>query len=130
MNARAMILALLLIAPLAAQDKPQDPAPATLSIQAASADETDAGKTAKLVGPEARLQVVVTGKLPDGTLRDFSGSAAYATAPEGIVTVDASGLVTPLKEGSATITATAGSAKASVPVAVEHFVDPPLINFP
>ncbi len=130
MNARAMILAFLLAAPLAAQDKPQEPAPASLSIQAASADEKDAGKTAKLVGPEARLQVVVTGKLPDGTLRDFSGSAAYAAAPEGIVTIDATGLVTPLKEGSATITASAGTAKASVPVTVEHFVDPPLINFP
>jgi hypothetical protein len=127
MNARALLLALLVAIPVAGQDLPQ---PTALSIQAADTGEKDAGKAAKLIGPEARLQVVVTAAMPDGKLRDWTGAAKYSTEPQGILAVDANGLVTPLKEGSATVTAAAGGATASVPVQVEHFVNPPLINFP
>ena len=128
---RLIALALLLAAPAArAQDKAEAPAPASLSIQAAGTEDQDAGKAATLIGPEARLQVVVSAKFPDGKLVDWTGAAAYKTAPEGIVTVDATGLVTPLKEGTATVTASAGAATATVPISVQHFNDPPLINFP
>jgi hypothetical protein len=128
---RLIALALLVAAPAArAQDKAEAPAPASLSIQAAGTEEQDAGKAATLIGPEARLQVVVSAKLPDGKLVDWTGAATYKTAPEGIVTVDSTGLVTPLKEGTATVTASAGSATATVPISVQHFIDPPLINFP
>jgi hypothetical protein len=127
MNARALLLALALAIPAAAQDQPQ---PTALSIQAADTGEKDAGQTAKLIGPEARLQVVVTATMPDGRLVDWTGAAKYRCEPEGVLNVDANGLATPLKEGAATITASAGAASAQVPVRVEHFVDPPLINFP
>src|SRR5262245_35662839 len=127
MKARALLLALTLAIPVAAQDQPQ---PVSLSIQAADTDEKDAGKAAALIGPEARLQVVVTAKMADNKVLDWTGAAKYTAAPEGIVTIDAAGLVTPLKEGTATVTASAGAATASVPVKVEHYVDPPLINFP
>jgi len=127
MKARAWILALALAIPASAQEQAQ---PASLSIQAADTDEKDAGKAATLIGPEARLQVVVTATMPDGKLRDWTGAAKYSSAPEGILAVDADGLATPLKEGSAVITASAGAATTTVPVKVEHFVDPPLINFP
>jgi len=127
MNARALLLALALAIPAAAQDQPQ---PTALSIQAADAEEKNAGQAAKLIGPEARLQVVVSATMPDGRLVDWTGAAKYASEPEGILNIDAAGLVTPLKNGTATITASAGAANAKVPVTVEHFVDPPLINFP
>lgn len=127
---RLLMLALLLAGPAAAQDKPAVPAPKSLSIQAAGTEDADAGKAATLIGPEARLQVVVTGTLPDGRLIDVTGTAAYTAAPEGIVSIDDSGLVTPLKEGTATVTAKAGDATATVPVTVKHYNDPPLINFP
>jgi len=131
MNIRAMILVLLLAAPAArAQDKPTPAAPKALSIQAAGTEEQDAGKAATLVGPEARLQVVVTATMPDGKVADWTGSARYTAAPEGVVAVAADGLVTPLKDGTVTITAAAGSATATVPVTVKHYGDPPLINFP
>ena len=130
MNARVMILALLLAVPVTAQDKPQEPAPASLTIQAAGTNDKDLGKTAKLIGPEARLQVVVSGTMADGTVRDFTGSARYTAQPEGILAIDSTGLVTPLKEGSATLTAAAGAATTTVPVTVEHLGNPPLINFP
>ena len=127
MNVRALLLALALAIPVAAQDQPQ---PVSLSIQAADTDEKDAGKQASLIGPEARLQVVVTATMADKKVLDWTGAAKYSAAPEGIVTIDANGLVTPLKEGTATVTASAGAATTSVPVKVEHYVDPPLINFP
>jgi hypothetical protein len=127
MNARALLLALALAIPAAAQDQPQ---PTALSIQAADTGDKDAGQTARLIGPEARLQVVVSATMPDGRLVDWTGAAKYGSEPEGILRVDANGLVTPLKEGTATVTASAGSASAKVPVKVEHYVDPPLINFP
>ncbi len=136
MKVRALILAAVLAAPAVRAGRSpalawgDDPAPPTaLSIQAADADEKDAGKAAKLVGPEARLQLVVTATVPGG-LRDWTARAKYTVAPEGIVSVDANGLVTPLKEGTATITASEGAVQATVPMTVEHFVDPPLINFP
>lgn len=128
MNARMLFLALVLAVPVArADDQVQ---PSALSIQAADTDEQSAGKAAKLVGPEARLQVVVTATLPDGRLSDWTDASKYTTQPEGVVSVDANGLVTPLKEGTAVVTATVGKASATVPISVEHFVDPPLINFP
>jgi len=128
---RRIALALLLAASVAgAQDKPAAQEPASLSIQAAGTEDQDAGKAATLIGPEARLQVVVSAKMPDGRLVDWTSAAAYKTVPEGIVAVDASGLVSPLKEGTATVTASAGAASATVPIAVQHYDDPPLINFP
>jgi hypothetical protein len=127
---RLLVLALLLAAPAAAQDKPAAPAPTALSIQAAGTEDADAGKAATLIGPEARLQVVVSAKLPDGKLVDFTAAAKYSSAPEGIVTIDDSGLVTPLKEGTATVTAAAGSVTTTVPITVAHYDAPPLINFP
>ncbi len=105
--------------------------PAGLSIQAASTDEKDAGKPAKLAGPDSRLQLVVTAKFADGHVRDWTSKARYTAAPAGVVGVDASGLVTPLKDGAATVRASgAGAAAASVEVTVERINDPPPINFP
>src|ERR1043165_8648749 len=81
MKARALLLALALAFPAVAQDQPQ---PTALSIRAADTEEKDAGRAAKLIGPEARLQVVVTATLPDGKLRDWTGAAKYSTEPAGI----------------------------------------------
>ncbi|HLY12540.1 MAG TPA: S-layer protein, partial [Planctomycetota bacterium] len=128
---RLSLLALLLAAAAVdAQDKPAVPAPASLTLQAAGTEDQDLGKAATLIGPESRLQVVVSATLPDGRLVDWTGAAKYTTAPEGIVAVDETGLVTPLKEGTAAVTASAGAATCSVPVSVVHYNDPPLINFP
>ncbi len=108
----------------------EDTAPASLSIQAASADEKDAGKPAKISGPDGRLQLVVTAKLPSGPVQDWTGKVKYSASPEGIVSVDANGRVTPLKDGKVTVKAAgAGDAGASVEVAVERLADPPAINF-
>jgi hypothetical protein len=104
--------------------------PAELLLHAAGTDEKDAGKPAKLVGPDARLQLILTAKFADGKLADWTGQAKYSAAPEGVVRVDASGQVVPLKDGTATVKAVgAGGAAASADVRVERCDNPPAINF-
>jgi hypothetical protein len=103
---------------------------AALTIHAAGADEAEAGKAAKLVGPEARLQLVVTHRDAAGKTSDATAKAAYKAAPEGVVAVDASGQVVPLKDGTATVTAAHEGMSTSVAVAVEKFAQPEPINFP
>jgi hypothetical protein len=100
-----------------------------LSILVASADEKDAGKPAKLVGPDARLQLVVTAALPAGKFKDATWEAKVEAAPEGIVRIEAGGRLVPLKDGKTTLKATAQGHTASVEVSVERYVDPPPVSF-
>ncbi|HLF91987.1 MAG TPA: DUF1549 and DUF1553 domain-containing protein, partial [Planctomycetota bacterium] len=65
-----------------------------------------------------------------GPVVDMTGTAKYAAAPEGVVKVDGRGRVTPLKDGTATVTVAAGDAKAEVQIAVERYSNPQPINFP
>jgi hypothetical protein len=121
---------ILALAGLLAVASGDEAAPAKLSLQAAGTAEADAGRPARLVSPEARLQVVVTGTAADGRLSDWTSKVRYAVRPEGVVRVDPNGLVTPLKDGKAVLTAAAGPVKASVELAVERFADPPALDFP
>jgi hypothetical protein len=83
-----------------------------------------------LAGRDAWQQLLVTGETANGQTRDLTRSAMYTVEPAAIVHVDASGLVTPIKEGTATITATvAGAAPARVQVTVAHLTVEPAINF-
>lgn len=101
-----------------------------LLLHAAGTEDAHAGQAATLVGPDARLQLVATQKPDDGPLLDVTDKAAYTVAPEGVVAVDAQGLVTPLKDGTATITAKHGKLDAKAQVTVSKFADPDPINFP
>jgi hypothetical protein len=58
-----------------------------------------------LVGRDARLQLLVSGELADGSIRDWTHNVTYAAEPEGIVQISTAGLVTPLANGSVTVTA-------------------------
>ena len=81
--------------------------------------------------PDARQQLVVTGKYATGQVRDLTGSASYEVAPAGIVTVEKSGLVIPRSDGIATITAkTPAGPAGSIKVTVAHFGNDPQVNFP
>ena len=83
-----------------------------------------------LRGKDARQQVLVTAGFENKAERDFTRRVQYTAAPEGVVKVDASGLVTAVADGSATITATSDGVATSLPVKVEKsgVVEP--INFP
>lgn len=85
---------------------PPPPTPATISIQP--------GPLTLIVGQNGSLTA---------TVRDASGAPITATVtwssnPASVATVNSSGQVTAVSQGSATITAKAGSAEASVTVTV------------
>ncbi len=82
-----------------------------------------------LRGADARLQLTLSAEYDSGTQRDVSRTAAYEVAPAGIVQISTSGLVTPVADGKATITAKFEGAVATVPVSVERFGDTPDIHF-
>src|SRR5262245_56773376 len=60
-----------------------------------------------LIGNEASQQLVVTGTYSSSQVRDLSGTVVYKAEPANVVAVSATGLVTPLGDGTATVTATA-----------------------
>lgn len=97
--------------------------PAALQIEATGAAEL------KLRGKDAKQQVIVTGKLDDGALRDFTHDVKYSVAPEGVVAVDAGGIVSPVADGAAVITAEADGVKTTFPVKVEGAGTHQPINF-
>jgi hypothetical protein len=95
----------------------------------------DSGRTVDggftLDGQDARQQLVVTGKYATGQLRDLTSTASYEVVPDGIVTVEKSGLLIPRSDGTATITAkTAQGPAGSIKVTVVHFGNDPAVNFP
>src|SRR4051812_40952883 len=51
---------------------------------------------------------------------DATRTARYTVSPDGVVKVDATGLVAPVKEGKAVITATVGGASAKLGVTVTN----------
>ena len=56
-------------------------------------------------GRDAVQQLVVEGSYASGQIRDLSRDVTYSVTPTGIIEVDASGYVSPLKEGTATVQA-------------------------
>jgi hypothetical protein len=97
--------------------------PVNLQIEAAGkADLT-------LRGKDAHQQLLVTAKLNDGALRDFTHKTTYSAAPAGVVNVDANGVVTPVSDGTVTITAESEGVKATMSVHVEGTDKTEPINF-
>lgn len=83
-----------------------------------------------LRGRDARQQLYVTGHYSSGQLRDLTGQVTYTSEPEGIVAVDATGLVTPLADGQAKIRVRGpGGLSAELPLQVEGVARQMPINF-
>ena len=82
-----------------------------------------------LRGKGARQQLLVTGKLADGQLRDFTHKAEYQVSPTGIVSVDSEGLASAISDGAATVTVNADGAQGSLSVKVEGATQNRPINF-
>jgi hypothetical protein len=93
--------------------------------------QIEATGTPELVlrGKDAYQQLLVTGKLLDGALRDYTHKARYTATPAGIVKVDEGGVVSPLANGAVTITAEADGVTASLPVKVQGAGEVSPINF-
>ena len=86
-------------------------------------DGSSAGKASlRLRGPDARQQLLATARFSDGALRDFTRQVSYSVTPANVVKISKAGLVTPLGNGMATLTAKDTSGvSTSLSVTVEKF---------
>ena len=83
-----------------------------------------------LRGQDARQQLIVSGEHESGLLSDQTRNVTYSSAPEGVVSVDETGLVTPLADGQTIVTATTDDGKAAqIPIQVNDFAAQTPINF-
>ena len=96
-----------------------------LALPAARAETTlelhtgvPGGKPAVLKGKDAFLQLVATAASPDKSPWDATRSVTWSVEPATVLTVSATGVVTPLTDGTATITAASGGAKATATINV------------
>ena len=111
--------------------KPQAPAIAATDLGPATDLTFGTGNTLLLRGRDAQRQLAITAKFSAGQTRDVTRQITYSSTPAGIVSVDKSGLATPLADGQAKIIAQGPDGlQATADVTVDHFVDDPQINFP
>ena len=79
---------------------------------------------------DARQQLYVTAENPDGLLTDVTREVTWNVEPKDIVQIDLSGLVTPLMDGEATITASLDEqVNHQTSVMVSGFASPLPISF-
>ena len=91
---------------------------------------TDAAGAIHLVGKHARQQLAVTAQLTPEQVRDVTRGVTYTAEPSNVVQVDANGMVVPLADGAAAVTAKAADgSKASVKFVVERFNETIPVNF-
>src|SRR5437867_1868306 len=74
--------------------------------------------SAELNGPEARHQFLAEGSV-DGRQEDWTRAAEWSSSNPKVATVDQTGLVTPVSDGSVTITAKAQAQSASASLRVK-----------
>jgi len=128
---RAATLMFLFVVALtsSAATKQKSAVPKIVSLEITAAP-VSVGQTLHLRGADARQQLLVTAKLEDSTLRDYTRAVKYEAKPANVVKVDANGFLIPLGDGSATITAKlSNGTNATLAVKVENFKTPTPINF-
>ena len=103
-----------------------------IHVEASAAEGGSATPAAlKLRGADARRQLLVTASAENGVLRDLTRDVSYDVSPANIVKVDPTGLLAPLADGTATVTARSRQGEtSSVSVTVEQFGASDPINFP
>jgi hypothetical protein len=105
------------------------PKPVTLILRARS--EVTTNETLTLRGADARQQLLATARFADGALRDFTRRLTYEVVPDKVVKIGKTGLLIPMGDGSAVITAKTEEGLATTfPVAVERFRETLPVNFP
>ena len=88
------------------------------------------GKALQIKGSDARVQLLAHARHASGTESDYTAKVTYTVKPLKVVDVDKSGYLTPLADGTATITAKSPEGlTATTTVTVENFKDVPALNF-
>ncbi len=127
---------LLLVVPARGQSPQSTPASGAnplvaLTLETGRPGSTDPGAVARLSGSEARQQLLVTGRLRDGRLLDYTRKVKYESRPAGIVSIDKTGFVTPLANGSVRVTAGVDRGPgASTRLSVREIGQSRRVNFP
>ncbi len=102
-----------------------------LEISAQPASTAQSNAVLHLRGADARQQLLVTANFTHGAVRDWTREVTYQSSPAGIIQISKTGRITPLAEGTATITARSqADTSASLDVVVEQFKDVRPVNFP
>src|SRR3954471_17619214 len=84
----------------------------------------------RLRGAEAKQQLVLTAITEAGAVRDATREVRYQIAPGNIARIDTNGLLVPLADGKATLTAKSASGiSTSLPIVAENFKSDLAINF-
>jgi hypothetical protein len=115
-----------------AQDKPAPPGLGDPGNLQSISIETGRLADGKFIvsGKDATQQLVISGNYDSGQFRDLSRDVTYTVTPEGIVEIDGTGHVTPVKEGTATIQARTKDGKdANIQVEVTNIVKDVPVNF-
>ena len=114
--------------------KPGDLKPAdkltALQVHVQMPAEGQSAKPVHLKGSDARQQLLVTARTSTGAERDYTRLVTYTVSPANIVQLDKDGMVTPVANGTATITAKSKeglSATTQVTVENAKLVNP--VNF-
>src|SRR5207302_1716130 len=79
--------------------------------------------------PEGAQQLLVTEMLPDGRSRDATRAAHYEITSAAVVTVDSTGLVRPLADGTTQIVIRHGADEVRIPITVRGLGSPPPVSF-
>src|SRR5689334_3607225 len=106
--------------------------PVSIYFDAPAGTNANANATTplRLVGRDARHQLILTARLADGSLRDVTRTARFAVEPQKLVMVEEGGRLVPQGDGLATVRARIEDGpETSLQVAVEHFKDSRPINF-
>ena len=102
-----------------------------LTLETGRPGSPDPDAEAWLRGSEARQQLLVTGRLRDGRLVDYTRQVRYQSRPAGIVSIDKTGFVTPLANGSVRVTAAVERGpSASTRLSVREIGQSRRVNFP
>ena len=88
-------------------------AAAGLALHAGGTAGADGVERVTLVGEHSRQQLVAMEVAPDGAAADATRRVRFSVTPAGVATVDDRGVVVPLADGTATITAAPDDAAAT-----------------
>ncbi len=87
------------------------------------------GADLQIVGKDARVQILVSATHQGGRQSDVTRTSAFKIDPEGILGVDETGLMTPLQDGTAKVTASLDGKAVTVNVHVSDMANNKPINF-
>ena len=92
--------------------------------------EFEAAGLTTMIGQNARKQLIVTGVYSSGQRHDLTHDVAYAVDAPTVLSVDAEGLVVPMTDGKATITAKVASGQtATIAMTTSQCAEELPVNF-